>query len=118
MIEEPLPKNYSLLKGIVIALGVLIVVMLFVIIIASVMKYNEQKSDEAALVDKYQTSQVSVTNTVKPFEMNLKLEDGQQIISTSSSDKGILVTVGQNGNAQKILLVDYTGKITGIINVN
>ena len=82
------------------------------------MKYNEQKSAEAALVDKYQTSQVSVTNTDRPFEMNLKLEDGQQVISTSNSDKGILITIGQNGNAQKILLVDYTGKITGTINVN
>jgi len=29
-----------------------------------------------------------------------------------------LVTVGQNGNAEKILLIDYTGKISGTINVN
>lgn len=101
-----------------IILGVLIVVMVVVLIIASVMKYNKQKSAEAALVDKYQTSQVPVVTAGSPFEMNLKLEEGQQIISTSSSDKGILVTVGQNGNAQKILLIDYSGKITGTINVN
>ena len=113
-----MPKNYRLLKGIVITLGVLIVVMIFVLIIASVRKYNDQKSAEAALVEKYQTTQIPVVSVTKPFDMNLKLEDGQEIISTSNSDKGILVTVGQNGNAEKILLIDYTGKISGTINVN
>ena len=113
-----MPKNYRLLKGIVITLGVLIVVMVFVIIIASVIKYNEQKSAEAALVEKYQTNQTVAVKVSKPFEISLKLEDGQKIISTSSSDEGIMVTIGQNGNAQKILLIDYSGKITGTINVN
>ncbi|MCC3862203.1 hypothetical protein [Pseudemcibacter aquimaris] len=118
MTEEEMPKNYKLLKGIVITLGILIIVMVVVIIVASIMKYNEQKSAEAALVEKYEASTGPISSISRPFEMDLKLENGQQVISTSSSEKGILVTVGINGVAQKILLIDYSGKVTGTINVN
>lgn len=118
MIEEPMPKNYRLLKGIVITLGVLIVVMIVILIVASINKYNDQKSDEAALVEKYQTSKIVKSTVTSPFEMDLNLAEDQVIISTSSSDKGILVTIGHNTTAEKIILIDYSGKVVGTINVN
>ena len=113
-----MPKNYKLLKGIVITLGVLIVVMVVVIIVASIMKYNEQKSAEAALVEKYQTSQVTNQPISRPFEMSLNLSDGEEIISSSNSEKGILVNVGRNQKIEKILLVDYAGNIIATIKSN
>ncbi len=114
-----MPKNYKLLKAIVIILGVLIIAMVIILIVASVMKYNEQKQAEAALVERYEASrQVVPAASADPFEMDLDLEDGQEIISTESGEQGILVRIGQNGTTQKILLIDYSGNITGTINVN
>lgn len=101
-----------------ITLGVLIVAMVVVLIVASINKYNNQKSAEAALVEKYQTSKTVAPTTSSPFEMDLDLAEGQVIISTSSSDKGILLTIGSNATAEKIILIDYSGKIVGTINVN
>lgn len=113
-----MPKNYRLLKGIVITLGILIIAMVIILVVASVMKYNDQKREETALVEKYQTNKVVKSSEVKPFEISLALEPGQEIISVDSSDKGILVSVGAAGVADKILLIDYSGKIIGTINVN
>ncbi len=113
-----MPKNYRLLKGIVITLGILIIAMVIILVVASVMKYNDQKRAEAALVEKYQTAQTVNPTEAKPFEVSLALEPGQEIISVDSSDKGILVSVGTGGVADKILLIDYSGKIIGTVNVN
>lgn len=113
-----MPKNYKLLKGIVITLGILIVVMVVVIIVAAINQYNEQKSAEASLVQKYEMSEGPISSVMRPFEMDLNLEDGEQVIATSSSERGILVTIGKKGEVSKILLIDYRGKITGTINVN
>lgn len=110
-----MPKNYKLLKGIVITLGVLIVVMVIVIIVASIMKYNEQKSAEAALVEKYQTSQAINQPLSRSFEMSLNLSEGEEIISSSNSEKGILINIGRNQKIEKILLVDYSGNIIATI---
>ena len=119
MTEEEMPKNYKLLKAIVIILGFLIIAMVIVLIVASVMKYNDQKRAEAALVERYEASrQVVPTASTNPFELDLDLEDGQEIISAQSGDKGILVRIGQIGATQKILLIDYSGNIVGTINVN
>ena len=118
MSEEPMPKNYKLLKGIVITLGVLIVVMVVVIIVASIMKYNEQKSGEARLVDKYQNSQIAKPLFSKSFEISLNLIEGEEIISSSNSDKGILVHIGKNQSIEKVLLIDYSGNIIATINAN
>jgi hypothetical protein len=41
----------------------------------------------------------------------------QEVISVQSNEQGILVSVGQNGNAEKILLINYSGKIYGTINI-
>lgn len=113
-----MPKNYRLLKGIVVTLGILIVVMVVVIIVASIMKYNEQKSAEAELVDKYQTSQIVKPASITPFEMSLNLTDGEKIISSSSSDKGILVNVGRSQTIDRVLLIDFSGNIIAIIKSN
>ena len=118
MSEEPMPKNYKLLKGIVITLGILIVVMVVVIIFASIMKYNEQKSAEAELVDKYQNSQIAKPSFLKLFEMSLNLTEGEEIISSSNSNKGIIVNIGKNQTIEKILLIDYSGNIIATINAN
>jgi flagellar basal body-associated protein FliL len=118
MSEEPMPKNYKLLKGIVITLGVLIVVMVVVIIVASIMKYNDQESAEAALVEKYQTSQIVKPTNSKPFEINLKLSNGEEIISSSNSDKGILINIGRNQTIERVILVDYAGNIIATIKSN
>lgn len=113
-----MPKNYRLLKGIVITLGILIIAMVIILVVASVMKYNDQKREEAALVEKYQTIQTVNPTVVKPFEISLALEPGQEIISVDSSDKGILVRVVGADATEKILLIDYSGAIIGTINVN
>ncbi|HPF46022.1 MAG: hypothetical protein KDF58_10190 [Alphaproteobacteria bacterium] len=118
MTEEPMPKNYRLLKGIVITLGILIVAMVILIITASIMKYNDQKSAEAALVDKYQSSQSIVSENIKPFKLDLPLEAGEEVLSVSSNDRGMLVSIGKEGRIQKILLIGYSGKILGTININ
>lgn len=112
-----MPKNYKLLKGIVITLGILIVVMVVVLVVASIMKYNDQKRAEAALVEKYQSSTTSVSNSSTPFEMDLTLEEGQEIISADSNDNGILVRIGANGATEKILLIDNSGAVAGTINI-
>ena len=114
-----MPKNYKLLKAIVITLGILIIAMVIILIVASIMKYNDQKRAEAALVERYEASrQAAPVSAAGPFEMDLELEDGQEVISAESGEKGILVRIGQNGATQKILLIDYSGNITGTINVN
>lgn len=114
-----MPKNYKLLKAIVITLGILIIAMVIILIVASIMKYNDQKRVEAALVEKYETSrEPSLPITTQPFEMNLSLESGQDVISVDNGDQGIMVRVGQNGKTQKILLIDYSGNITGTINID
>ncbi len=114
-----MPKNYKLLKGIVITLGILIVVMVIILIVASIMKYNDQKRAEAALVEKYRSSNVAQAPTSNhPFEIDLPLEEGEQIISVQSGATGILINIGTNGVTNKIIIVDYNGAITGTINVN
>lgn len=113
-----MPKNYRLLKAIVITLGILIIAMVIILIVASVMKYNDQKRAEAALVEKYQqTRPLDGSIDRSFFEMDLALEPGQEVISVQSNEQGILVSVGQNGNAEKILLINYSGKIYGTINI-
>ena len=116
-----MPKNHRLLKGIVITLGILIIAMLVILVVASIMKYNDQKRAEAALVEKYQQNQtikpVKSVNSA-PFEMNLTLDPGQEILSTNSSDKAILVRIGRESVTEKIILIDYNGKIIGTIKVN
>ena len=101
-----------------IALGVLIVVMVVVIIVASIMKYNEQKTAEATLVDKYQNAQMIKSTVTRPFEITLKLADGEKIISSSSSDKGVLVNIGRNQIIEKMIFVDFSGNIIATINTN
>ena len=113
-----MPKNYGLLKGIVITLGILIVAMVIILVVASVMKYNDQKRDEAALVEKYQTNRNVKSADIKTFETSLALEPGQKIISVDSNDNGIVVSIGDNGVANKIGIINYTGKIVGTINAN
>ncbi len=114
-----MPKNYKLLKAIVITLGILIIAMVIILIVASVMKYQDQKRAEAALVEKYEASRepASVQKS-EPFEMNLSLEGGQDVLSVENGEQGILVRIGQNGKTQKILLIDHSGKIAGTINID
>ena len=116
MSEEQMPKNYRLLKGIVITLGILIVVMLIILVVASINKYNDQKRAEAALVEKYQSSRPVSSPINTPFEIDLPLEPGQQILSAESGANGILIRIGTD-MTQQIILVDYSGKIIGTINV-
>ena len=113
-----MPKNYRLLKGIVITLGILIIAMVILLVVASVMKYNDQKSAEAALVEKYQSSQVTRSVGSEEFSMNLSLEVGEEILSADSSDQGMLVSIGKDETILKIILIDFSGKIVGTINVN
>jgi len=117
MSEEQMPKNYKLLKGIVITLGILIIAMVIILVVASVNKYNDQKRAEAALVDKYQASQSAKPLGSSPFELDLVLEAGQEILSTSANSQGIIVTIGEAGVAKKILVIGLDGKITGTINI-
>ena len=113
-----MPKNFKLLKGIVITLGILIIAMVIVLVVASIMKYNDQKRAEAALVEKYQASNpVNRSTTAEPFEIDLSLDNGQQIISAESGEAGILIRIGTNGVTTKIIIVDYSGNITGTINI-
>ncbi len=101
-----------------ITLGILIIAMVIVLIVASIMKYNDQKRAEAELVERYEASrQAAPATTSDPFDMDLNLEAGQEIISAESGEQGILVRIGQNGATQKILLIDYSGRIAGTINV-
>ena len=111
-----MPKNYPILKGIVITLGILIIAMVVILIVASVMKYNKQKDSEAALVEKYQISQGVKAGEIKPFEMDLPLETGQRIIDVKTDNNYLVVQIG-TVNPEKILLIDYSGKIVGTINV-
>lgn len=99
-----------------ISLGILIIVMVAIIIVASVMKYNEQNDAEAALVEKYQTSQVVKAGEIKPFEMDLPLETGQRIIDVKTDNNYLVVQIGTE-IPEKILLIDYSGNIVGTINV-
>lgn len=101
-----------------VTLGILIIAMVIILIVASVMKYNDQKRAEAALVEKYQQSGSAMQSMDRPpFEMDLILEPGQEIISVQSGEQGILVNVGKNGISEKILLIDYKGNINGTINI-
>ncbi len=112
-----MPKNYRLLKGIVITLGILIIVMVIVLIVASVMKYKDQKRAEAALVERYQSSQVQKPNLAAPFEIDLNLETDQEVLSVDNGYNNLLVRIGRDRVTEKILLIDYNGKITGTINI-
>lgn len=101
-----------------ITLGVLIIAMVIILIVASIMKYNDQKRAEAALVEKYRESQPAVTNSnSQPFEVDIELESGHEIISAESSTQGILMRIGQNGVTKKILLIDFSGKVVGTVNI-
>lgn len=113
-----MPKNYRLLKGIVITLGILIVAMIILLVVASVMKYNDQKRAESELVEKYQNSQVTQSVYTEAFSMNFSLEEGEEVLSADSSSQGILVSIGSGGTTSKIILIDFSGKIVGTINVN
>lgn len=113
-----MPKNYKLLKGIVITLGILIVVMVVVIIVASIMKYNDQKSAEATLVEKYQSVQVIEPPISRSFELNLNLSDNEEIITSSNSENGILINIGRDQIIERVILVDYAGNIIATIKSN
>ncbi len=117
-----MPKNQRLLKGIVIFLGILIIAMVIIIIVASIMKYKDQKSAEAALVEKYQVEQALkqpiMQKNTDPFAMDLPLESGEEILSVQSEDKGIIITIGRQGRIIRIILVDYNANIIGTINVS
>ena len=117
MSEEPMPKNQRILKGIVIILGVLIIAMVIIIIVASVIKYNGQKKQEADLVEKYQSNQVKTSIQGTPFELDIPLETGFAILSTHVSETAISLGIGQDDIIQKIILVDFSGKIIGTINL-
>lgn len=112
-----MPKNHRLLKGIVITLGILIVAMVVLLVVASVMKYNDQKKAEAALVEKYQSSEAVNLNVSAPFNIDLPLENGQSILSTDASDRGIIVRIGDESGTDKVLLIDYQGNTLGTINI-
>ena len=111
-----MPKNYQLLKGIVITLGILIIVMVITLVVASVMKYNDQKRAEAKLVEKYSTPQSLNPTVSMPFNISLILEPGQEIITVEGHDLGILLSLGTADVIEKILLVSFSGKIMGTIN--
>ena len=117
-----MPKNQRLLKGIVIFLGILIIAMVIIIIVASIMKHKDQKSAEAALVEKYQVEQALkqpiMQKNTGPFAMDLPLESGEEILSVQSEDKGIIITIGRQGRIIRIILVDYNANIIGTINVS
>jgi len=115
MSEEPMPKNYQLLKGIVITLGILIIAMVITLVVASVMKYNDQKRAETKLVEKYRTTQPLNPTLVKPFDIHLTLEPGQKIIAVESNNEVILVSLGNLGIIEKILLISHSGTIMGTI---
>jgi flagellar basal body-associated protein FliL len=117
MIEEPMPKNQRILKGIVIILGILIIAMVIIIIFASVMKYNDQKRQEANLVDKYRPKQVVGVINHPPFQAELQLDTGQKVIDVKSNGATIVVQIGIV-DTQKIIMMDYTGKIIGTIIIN
>lgn len=112
-----MPKNHRLLKGIVITLGILIVAMVILLIVASVMKYNDQKKAEAALVEKYQSSRAPNPDVEMPFNVDLELEDGEKILSTDASDRGIIVRIGNESGSNRIIIIDYQGNIIGTINI-
>lgn len=112
-----MPKNQRILKGIVIFLGILIIAMVIILIVASVMKYNDQKDAEVALVEKYQNKMVVKSNSQVPFIRDLTLKDGEEILSAQSSDKGILLNIGSQNITKTIILIDYQGKIIATINV-
>lgn len=92
--------------------------MVILLVVASVMKYNDQKRAEVALVEKYQSSKVNQSVNAESFSMNLTLVPGEEVISADSSDQGILVRIGQDGATSKIILIDFSGKIVSTINVN
>jgi hypothetical protein len=50
--------------------------------------------------------------------MSLNLTEGEEIISSSNSNKGIIVNIGKNQTIEKILLIDYSGNIIATINAN
>ena len=59
-----------------------------------------------------------ITTVIKPFKLDLPLEAGEEVLSVSSNDRGMLVSIGKEGRIQKILLIGYSGKILGTININ
>ncbi len=101
-----------------ITLGILIIVMVIILIVASIMKYKDQKRAEENMVTKYQENNVAQQSPSQPFTMTLSLEPDQEIISSQGGENGVLVSIGKNGKVDQFILIDMNGEIAGTINVS
>ncbi len=51
------------------------------------------------------------------FAFDLTLESGERILETSAAAGGLWIRIGQDGKSSRLILVDYSGKIIGTIQV-
>ncbi|WP_339860512.1 hypothetical protein [Paremcibacter congregatus] len=117
---EELPKTSGFLKFIVIFMGILIVVGLAVVV-WKVMDLAKKKAAreklEAAQKERLLTAQERGALPAEPFSFDLNLESGEEILESSSAAAGLWVRIGRDGVTQRIILVDYSGKVIGSIQV-
>lgn len=101
-------------------MGILIVIGLAVVV-WKVMDLAKKKAarEKIEAVQKELTLKESERGALAkdPFAFDLHLESGEQIMETSAAAAGLWVRIGRDGMARRILLLDYTGRVLGTIQV-
>ncbi len=54
---------------------------------------------------------------IEPFAFDFTLESGEVILETTSAAGGLWLRIGKDGKTSRIILVDFTGKTIGRIDV-
>jgi len=105
---KEMPKNYGFLKFIVIFMGILIVLGLTVVVWKVVDLARHRTARQAQPLAKMPN---------ESFKAALVLKPGEAILQISAVANGVWIRVGSNGKTDRVILVDRTGKITGMIKV-
>ncbi len=115
-----MPKNYGFLKFIVIFMGVLIVLGLAVVV-WKVIDLAKQKAarekSEAARQEQMTPPQPAGRQFDKPFDFDLALESDERILETTANPAGLWLRIGRGGRTERMILVDFSGKVIGRIQV-
>ena len=113
--QSEIPKG---LKAAVIIMGVLLVVGFGVLVITIAVKANKLASrtaDTPPATEQLTSNQVSLA---APFETNIHIPVGMEVLGTEVGDGVILIRVGMGGSEQIILVDAQSGTKLGVISLD
>lgn len=101
-------------------MGFLIIVLIPIIIwkMINLAKQKEVRlKKEAAEAELAAPAQVQSQGPIMSFAFDFTLESGEVILETTADPRGLWIRIGQAGMTKRIILVDFSGKIIGQIEV-